>query len=319
MSQQHAESDARLAAGIECRDLRKVYSKKPQPIVAVDQVSFCVPSGQCYGLLGSNGAGKTTVVEMLTGQCQPTSGQVSILGAGRHSEYRDRIGVSLQDMVLPPKLNALETLRLFASFYSTPLDPVATLDLVGLSKQRRQRVQSLSGGQHQRLAFACALIGDPDVLFLDEPTTGVDPASRRQIWDALRSGKKRRTVLLTTHSMDEATQLCDEVMILINGSIISRGSPSDLVDEHLQSQCVRARIDSSVSTDWPSMRELPHAMAAKLSQNEIEIRSSSPGETAAALVKWADERSIPILELEIRRGNLEDVFMKLSTGMSSDV
>ncbi|MBP7149542.1 MAG: ABC transporter ATP-binding protein, partial [Acidobacteria bacterium] len=213
-----ASSDPRPA--ILCRDLHKTYRGKP-PVEAVRGLDLEVRSGECFGLLGPNGAGKTTTVEILEGLLEPTSGDVAVLGLrwGRDDrELRQRIGVSLQETKLNEKLTVAETIRLFASFFRRSRPVQELMDLVGLNEKRDAYVENLSGGQQQRLAVACALVGEPDLLFLDEPTTGLDPQSRRSLWEVVRELRGRgRTIVLTTHYMDEAERLCDRVAVVDHG------------------------------------------------------------------------------------------------------
>src|SRR5437870_1838300 len=223
---------------VRCRHLRKTYDGKVEAVRGID---LDVPVGECFGLLGPNGAGKTTTMEILEGLMQPTSGDVEILGQHWNrnaNEIRQRIGISLQETRLGDKLTVREVLTLFRSFYPTGLEPAQAIKRVSLEEKARAYVSKLSGGQRQRLAVACALVGDPELLFLDEPTTGLDPQSRRQLWDILRGFRAQgRTILLTTHYMDEAERLCDRVAIIDLGKVIALGSPAELIaqlgGEHL--------------------------------------------------------------------------------------
>src|SRR5205823_6696195 len=198
---------ASMNATIYCHDLRKRYPNRPAPVDAVNGLNLEVRSGECFGLLGPNGAGKTTTIEILEGLLAPTSGEVEVLGLrwGQDDEaLRQRLGISLQETRLAEKLTVEETLNLLRSFYKQGLAPAAVMEQVGLTEKAAAYVGKLSGGQRQRLAVACALVGDPELLFLDEPTTGLDPQSRRQLWDILRTFRSHgRTILLTTHYMDE--------------------------------------------------------------------------------------------------------------------
>jgi ABC-2 type transport system ATP-binding protein len=202
-----------MIPAILCRDLKKTYRGRP-PVEAVRGVDLEVRQGECFGVLGPNGAGKTTTIEILEGLLEPTSGTVEILGhawGDRPDEIRQRIGVSLQETQLSERISVLETLTLFRSFYRRGISPQSAMQLVSLEEKARSWIKKLSGGQKQRLAVACALVGDPELLFLDEPTTGLDPASRRELWDILRNFRARgRTILLTTHYMDEAERLCGD-------------------------------------------------------------------------------------------------------------
>jgi ABC-2 type transport system ATP-binding protein len=214
---------------VRCDGLRKQYGN----VVAVDGLSLHVPRGECFGLLGPNGAGKTTTIEILEGLLEPDGGDVEILGltwktSGR--KLRECLGIHLQETQLSEKLTVEEMLRLFRSFYRRGRPVGELLEIVALEGKRRSRVGSLSGGQKQRLSVACALAGNPDLLFLDEPTTGLDPQSRRQLWDVLdRYRTAGGTILLTTHYMDEAQTLCDRVAIVDHGKLIALGSPAQLI------------------------------------------------------------------------------------------
>jgi ABC-2 type transport system ATP-binding protein len=214
---------------VRCRNLQKRYGD----VVAVDGLSLDVRRGECFGLLGPNGAGKTTTIEILEGLLTPDGGDVEVLGLRWHADerqLRQRLGIQLQETQFTDKLTVEETLRLFRSFYDRgkPIDEL--LGLVELDGKRRSWVVTLSGGQKQRLSIACALAGDPDLLFLDEPTTGLDPQSRRQLWTILRRFREGGgSVLITTHYMDEAQILCDRVAIVDHGRVIAEGTPKDLI------------------------------------------------------------------------------------------
>ncbi len=214
---------------VKCDALHKRYGG----VVAVDGLTLHVRRGECFGLLGPNGAGKTTTIEILEGLLTPDSGDVEILGRRwRHHEreLRERLGIHLQETQLSDKLTVEEMLRLFRSFYRRGLPIAELLDIVALESKRRSRVGTLSGGQKQRLSLACALAGRPDLLFLDEPTTGLDPQSRRQLWDVLeRFRGDGGTILLTTHYMDEAQTLCDRVAVVDHGKLIALGTPRELI------------------------------------------------------------------------------------------
>jgi ABC-2 type transport system ATP-binding protein len=215
---------------LQVRGLRKAYDD----VVAVDGLDLQVDTGECFGLLGPNGAGKTTTMEICEGLLAADSGSVEVLGRRWESDARDLrelLGIQLQDTQLSEKLTVDETLTLFQSFYRDAADVAMVIDKVELGEKRYSRVGSLSGGQKQRLAVACALVGNPQLLFLDEPTTGLDPQSRRQLWELIAKFQAEgRTIVLTTHYMEEAERLCDRVAIVDHGKIIALGSPRDLVD-----------------------------------------------------------------------------------------
>src|SRR6476646_11186323 len=217
------------ALAVSCRGLKKHYGD----VRAVDGLDLEIRLGECFGLLGPNGAGKTTTIEILEGLTPPDSGDIEVLGRrwGRHDrELRERLGISLQESRLAEKLTVYETLELFRSFYGRGRSPEQLMADLSLEEKRDARVGKLSGGQRQRLAVACALAGDPELLFLDEPTTGLDPQSRLQLWDRIAVYKAAgRTVLLTTHYMEEAERLCDRVAIVDHGRIIALGTPAELI------------------------------------------------------------------------------------------
>src|SRR5262245_49503876 len=225
------------APAVRCNGLVKRYDK----VVAVDGLDLEVIAGECFGLLGPNGAGTTTNVEIIQGIIKPDAGTVEVLGmqwTGHEAELRQRMGTALQETKLPDKLSVLETIELFRSFYRKSVPAEDVLSQVQLQEKRDTWVNKLSGGQRQRLAVACALVCDPDILFLDEPTTGLDPQSRRQMWDVIERFRSRGgTVLLTTHYMEEAEQLCDRVAVVDHGKVIALGSPRELIEslgvEHL--------------------------------------------------------------------------------------
>jgi ABC-2 type transport system ATP-binding protein len=214
---------------VRCDALRKRYGD----VVAVDELTVHVRRGECFGLLGPNGAGKTTTIEILEGLLAPDAGDVEVLGlqwAQHERQLRQRLGIQLQETQLPEKLTVEETLRLFRSFYPRGRTVEQLLQVVELESKRSSRVGKLSGGQKQRLSLACSLAGDPDLLFLDEPTTGLDPQSRRQLWDTLRRFRDEGgTMVLTTHYMDEAEILCDRVAIIDHGKVIAVGTPTELI------------------------------------------------------------------------------------------
>jgi ABC-2 type transport system ATP-binding protein len=218
------------SATLRLHNLRKSYGD----VVAVDGIDLDVRPGECFGLLGPNGAGKTTTIEICEGLLEPDSGEVDVLGmTWRHDslKLRERLGIQLQDTQLSEKLTVKETIELFRSFYRDARDVDDVINAVQLEEKRNARVGNLSGGQKQRLAIACALVGDPELLFLDEPTTGLDPQSRRQLWTLIEGFRATgRTIVLTTHYMDEAEKLCDRVAIVDHGHVIALGTPHELIE-----------------------------------------------------------------------------------------
>src|SRR6202049_3964033 len=237
-----------MPAAIRCRDLRKTYDGK---VEAVRGLNLEIQAGECFGLLGPNGAGKTTTIEILEGLLDPTSGEVTILGHAwekNSREMREWLGISLQETRLSEKLTVRETAELFASFYREPRSAGEVLDDLQLGEKADAFVGKLSGGQRQRLAVATALVGNPRILFLDEPTTGLDPQSRRQLWDIIRNFQRSGgTVLLTTHYMDDAERLCDRLVMIDYGQIIAEGTPSDLIERLGGQHMVEFAIDGASS------------------------------------------------------------------------
>jgi len=290
---------------IACRGLVKRYSDE---VLAVDGLDLSVLSGECFGLLGPNGAGKTTTVEILEGLLEPTAGEVRVLGLGWKKDgaaLRERLGVTLQQTNLPERLKVEEIVGMFRSFYRRGRSIDEVLALVSLEEKRRSWYERLSGGQKQRLAVACALVSDPELLFLDEPTTGLDPQSRRQLWEILARLKAQgRTVLLTTHYMDEAERLCHRLAIMDHGRMIASGSPRDLIRAHIEPQVVEVFGDGAEA--WAQAR------GAALSE-----RCEQTGETVFCyahsvepLLRDLEQRSE--LRYLHRPANLEDVFLRLT-------
>ena len=247
-----------MAAAIQCRDLRKTYDGK---VEAVRGLNLEIEAGECFGLLGPNGAGKTTAIEILEGLLQPTSGEVSIFGRTWNAdarEMREWLGISLQETRLSEKLTVRETVNLFASFYREPRSSVEVLEELQLTEKADAWVGKLSGGQRQRLAVATALVCNPRILFLDEPTTGLDPQSRRQLWDIIRAFQNNGgTVLLTTHYMDEAERLCGRLAIVDHGQIIAEGSPANLIEKlgghHFVEFSVAGNSDGAALQAWRAL------------------------------------------------------------------
>src|SRR5438874_2464051 len=231
---------------IRCRGLVKDYGT----VRAVNGVELEIHAGECFGLLGPNGAGKTTTVEILEGLLSATSGDVELLGSNWKTDgksLRQRLGISLQETNLADKLTVEETLRLFRSFYRAGPEVNELLELVSLTDKQKTWYVKLSGGQKQRLAVACALVGDPEILFLDEPTTGLDPQSRRQLWGLIERFKTEgRTVLLTTHYMDEAQRLCDRVAIVDKGKVIALGTPRELIESLGGTEVVEIKCETAL-------------------------------------------------------------------------
>jgi ABC-2 type transport system ATP-binding protein len=298
---------------VAVRDLRKDYGK----VEAVRGVSFGIETGACFGLLGPNGAGKTTTVEILEGLLAATAGEVEVLGRrwGRDDhEIRERLGVCLQETVLSEKLEVGETLALFRAFYRQGRTPEAVIEEVGLGEKRRARVGELSGGQKQRLAVACALVGDPELLFLDEPTTGLDPQSRRQVWDLVRGFKTRgRTVLLTTHYMDEAEKLCDRIAVIDHGKIIAEDTPRELIRTLGGDHVIDIALDEADGAPPPeAFAALPAVRAVHREAGHVVLTVSEPHVALPALLDRLESAGVSLAGLSTRHASLEDVFVSLT-------
>ena len=302
-----------MPAVIECRDLRKTYDGK---VEAVRGLNLEIHARECFGLLGPNGAGKTTTIEILEGLLEATAGEVTILGQTWKSharELREQIGISLQETRLSEKLTVRETVELFASFYSEPRPTNEVLAALQLEEKADSWVGKLSGGQKQRLAVATALVGSPKLLFLDEPTTGLDPQSRRQLWEIIREFQRGGgTVLLTTHYMDEAERLCDRLAIVDHGQIIAEGSPADLIERLGGHHMVEFSLagDSHGPTEiWNS---LPGVDSVYNDDGLVYLAVREPHRTIPALLEAVDRQSAQLEHLTTRQASLEDVFVRLT-------
>jgi ABC-2 type transport system ATP-binding protein len=294
---------------VAVKGLRKAYGNNE----AVRGIDFEVATGEVFGFLGTNGAGKTTTIEILEGYRRRTGGEASVLGVdpGKPTrEWRGRIGLVLQECELDPLLKVSETVALFAGFYDSPRPVDETVDLVGLADKRDARVGTLSGGQKRRVDVAVALIGDPDLVFLDEPTTGFDPSARRDAWNMIEGLKQLgKTIFLTTHYMDEAQHLADRVAILRRGEIVAHGRPEELGGGQNGATVVRFRLPPGVSFD-----EVASHTDAKLevSGNEVSLRTSHPQKTLYELTGWAEGARIELGALDVHRPSLEDVFLEVT-------
>ena len=307
---------------IRVAGLRKQYPGREGPVDAVNGLDLEVARGECFGLLGPNGAGKTTTVEILEGLNRPTSGEVEVLGRtwdSQGAEIRERIGVTLQETRFPEKSTLLELVGLFRGFYRDGLEPIEVLERVSLESKANSYVEQLSGGQQQRLAVAVALVGDPELLFLDEPTTGLDPQSRRQLWDVILDLRARgRTTLLTTHYMDEAERLCDRVAIVDQGRVIALGSPADLIarlgGEHIVEFAIGGGggDDRGPSPDPSTFAGLDTVLDARGEGDGYALTVGAPHRAIPALLAHLDAAARPLARLTTRQVSLEDVFVALT-------
>jgi ABC-2 type transport system ATP-binding protein len=311
---------------VVCRGLRKVYDgkhgifRKSSPaVIAVDGLDLLIERGECFGLLGPNGSGKTTTVEMLEGLLMPTAGEVELLGlrwSRDEEKLRERVGVALQETHLPEKLMVKELLTLFRSFYRKPRPLAHLLAEVELEEKQRAWVGKLSGGQRQRLAIACAMVGEPEVLFLDEPTTGLDPQSRRQVWGLIAAYRARGgTVVLTTHYMEEAERLCDRVAIVDQGKLVQQGTPAELIAALPGDHIIELEIEKTTAAglNAEELRGLPSVMEVHLSAEGMwSLAVREPERAVAAVLDLVERKACTLSRLGTRKASLEDVFVALT-------
>jgi ABC-2 type transport system ATP-binding protein len=304
---------------VRCHGLTRRYPD----VIAVDGIDLHVNRGSCFGLLGPNGAGKTTTIEILEGLNRPDAGEVEVLGLSWRNDaatLRQRIGVQLQETRLADKLTVTETLRLFRSFYRAGLAVDELLAAVQLQDKATARVGKLSGGQRQRLSLACALVGDPDLLFLDEPTTGLDPQSRRAIWEQVeRFITRGRTVLLTTHYMEEAARLCDRIAIMDRGRIIALGSPDELVAGLGADYVVEFGLSAGDGAPVPvdrldlsSFASLAGVSGVSTTADRIRLTVRHVHAVVPALLRQLQESDLALSSLSTHGATLEDVFVSLT-------
>ena len=304
-----------MPTAIRCRQLVKTYPGRP-PVEAVRGLDLEVRTGECFGLLGPNGAGKTTTMEVLEGLLDPTAGEVEVLDLRWNTDgeaIRRRIGISLQETRLADKLTVREVVRIFRSFYATGLDPDEAIARVSLEEKARSYVVKLSGGQRQRLAVACSLVGDPELLFLDEPTTGLDPQSRRQLWDVINGFRQSgRTVLLTTHYMDEAERLCDRVAVVDRGQVIAQGTPAELIARLGGQHVIDFTLAEGQTPAAEAFAALPTVSAARLDAGRYGLTVAEPHTALPALLRHLQQSGWELATLTTRHATLEDVFVTLT-------
>jgi ABC-2 type transport system ATP-binding protein len=314
----NTQRQATTGLAVEVRDLHKEYPGREGPVYAVRGLDLEIPVGECFGLLGPNGAGKTSTIEILEGLSQPTSGEVRVLGRDWREEpdaIRQRMGVTLQETRFPEKATVRELVTLFRSFYAQGQEPSAVLERVSLESKAGSYVETLSGGQQRRLAVAVALVGDPELLFLDEPTTGLDPQSRRQLWDVIKHLQGQgRTTLLTTHYMDEAERLCDRVAIVDQGKIIALGSPAQLIARLGGEHVVEFGFVDDGRPMWPAehFARLPSVQASRQEGDGYALTVTEPHRAIPALLDHLEGEHRHLARLTTRQVSLEDVFVSLT-------
>jgi len=287
-----------VRALIKVKNLVKQYPG----VTAVSGTSFTIQEGSCFGLLGPNGAGKSTTIEMLEGIVKPTSGEIFYRGKPLHKRQFSQVaGIQFQSTALQDNLSVLDNLKLFASFYQHSVELEELIETCALQEYIKRDARKLSGGQRQRLLLAIALINDPDIVFLDEPTTGLDPQARRNFWDLVNNIKARnKTVLLTTHYMEEAYTLCDEIAIMDHGSIIARGTPGELLSEHFK--------ESILEIPLADVEQQPIRIEYQAVAGYAQIASEDVDSTVRSLL----DAGIHLKNLNIRQRTLEDLFIKLT-------
>ena len=301
---------------LSIRGLRKAFAD----VVAVDGIDLEVLRGECFGLLGPNGAGKTTTIEICEGLTTPDAGAVNLLGLNWQQsarELRQRIGVQLQETQFPEKLTVEETLRLFRSFYRRGMTVEATIGMAQLEEKRSSRVGTLSGGQKQRLAMACALVGDPELLFLDEPTTGLDPQARRHLWDLVDHLRNAgRTIILTTHYMEEAERLCDRVAIMDHGQIIALGTPQQLIasvgGDHIVEFAVTTHDSVDPQVDGALLTAIPGIQSHRVDAGLHQLSVGELHTTVPLIFSALAEMGLRPSEFRTHSATLEDVFVRLT-------
>ena len=301
------------APAVLCRGLVKRYSD----VLAVAGIDLEIPRGICFGLLGPNGAGKTTTLEMIEGLTPPTAGRIELFGRswgdGDDRELRARLGVQLQETRLPDKLTVTDLLRLFRSFYPGGRSVEEALSVVELEEKRHARVEKLSGGQKQRLSLACALVGDPELLFLDEPTTGLDPQARLKIWEIVADFRRTGgTVLLTTHYMEEAAQLCERLAIMDHGKVIASGTPRELVASLGADQIVELTLAGEEAPSLEPFAALPGVRQVAARDGRVVLSVTDIAAALPAVLGHLERETRALAALTTHQPTLEDVFVHLT-------
>jgi ABC-2 type transport system ATP-binding protein len=317
VSDLRADSIAPYSAALRCAGLVKRYGD----VTAVDRIDLEVRTGECFGLLGPNGAGKTTTVEIFEGLTRPDGGTVEVLGcawgAGNDRDLRNRIGVQLQETQFAEKLTVEEIVRLFRSFYKGGRETDEVIRIVELEEKRHARYGKLSGGQKQRLAVACALAGDPELLFLDEPTTGLDPQARLRLWDIIEQFRAGGgTIILTTHYMEEAARLCDRVAIMDHGRVIALGTPADLIESLDADQIIEFSVKGHLQEKL--LGDLPGVRGVRTKDRDHLLAVSDIGAALPALLAELERQHVELITLATHQATLEDVFVNLTGRMLRD-
>jgi ABC-2 type transport system ATP-binding protein len=298
-------------SAISVSNLVKHYGE----VRAVDGIDLEIDTGEVFALLGPNGAGKSTAVEILEGHRTRTSGEVSVLGFDPNSsprEFRESIGIVLQETAIEPQLTVTEVIDVYGALYPRRRPAGELIEIVGLEEKADARIKTLSGGQRRRLELALGIVGDPDLIFLDEPTTGFDPSARRQAWSVVENlASLGKTVLLTTHYMDEAQHLADRLAVIADGKIVAEGTPDSLGGRE------DAETKISFTLDGATIDSLPVGGATVAGNGRVTVRSKKPTEDVHLLTGWAIERGIDLGDLAVARPSLEDVYLSL-TGSSTE-
>jgi ABC-2 type transport system ATP-binding protein len=306
------DRDTAASVSLAIRGLRKAFGD----VVAVAGVDLEVAKGECFGLLGPNGAGKTTTIEICEGLTPPDAGTVTLLGMqwNRHtSELRQRIGIQLQETQFPDKLTVEETLRLFRSFFRQGITADEAIRIAQLDEKRKARVGTLSGGQKQRLAMACALVGDPELLFLDEPTTGLDPQARRHLWDLVDDLKRAgRTIILTTHYMDEAERLCDRVAIMDHGRVIALDTPKQLIASVGGDHIVEFAVAGGATLNAALLTAIAGVQSHRVDAGLHQLSVTDLHTTVPRIFEAINAMGLDLTEFRTHSATLEDVFVSLT-------
>jgi ABC-2 type transport system ATP-binding protein len=298
---------------VECVVVEDLYKHFGQ-VRAVDGLSFTVSQGEVFGMLGPNGAGKTTTVECLIGLLKRDSGRVEVLGIDPEADpvsMKSRIGVQLQTAAMFPRLTVREVVKLYATFYPDPLGIDEAISLVGLEEKVNTQTRHLSGGQLQRLSVALALVANGEIVFLDEPTTGMDPQARRALWDIIENMRNSgKTIFLTTHYMDEAERLCDRVAVIDKGKVIALGSPAQLISDNFSEQAIE--FTHSQLADDEHLESLPGVTRRQVEGETVILYTSEVARTMGSLIQHAQDAGLDLGHVTVRTATLEDVFLKLT-------